>query len=175
MKLDMTPLLNKRRSALDFDFTLNPDTVENACGLPEGIRLTEPVRVTGKVTDLNGYMSLNAAVSTRYEAECDRCLAPVGAPISFELARTVALNPADAEGEDDYDIIWIKEGKIDFDCDVIEELSLELPIYHLCSDDCPGLCPVCGKRLDGSCKCKAEKEIDPRLEIFKKLLDKTDG
>ncbi len=174
MKLDMTPVLNKRMSVLDFEFTLTPETVEGACDISEEITLTSPVRVLGKITDINGYMTLKAEVSVFYETVCDRCLAPIADELSFDFERTVAMNAANLEDEDGDDIIWIKEGKVDFDADVIEELSLELPIYHLCSEDCPGLCSVCGKRLDGDCKCKTEKEIDPRLEIFKKLLENSE-
>lgn len=174
MKLDMTPVLNKRMSVLDFEFTLTPETVEGACDISEEIELTSPIRVLGKITDINGYMTLKAEVSVSYETVCDRCLAPIADELSFNFERTVAMNAANLEDEDGDDIIWIKEGKVDFDADVIEELSLELPIYHLCSEDCPGLCSVCGKRLDGECKCKTEKEIDPRLEIFKKLLENSE-
>ena len=99
--------------------------------------------------------------------------APIAEELSFDFERTVAMNAAKID-EDSDDIIWVKEGKVDFDADVIEELSLELPIYHLCNEDCPGLCSVCGKKLDGACTCKQEKEIDPRLEIFKKLLDNSE-
>lgn len=173
MKLDMTPVLNKRVSALDFDFTLTPETVEGACDISEEITLTSPVRVLGKITDIDGYMTLRAKISTSYETVCDRCLAPIAEELSFDFERTVAMNAANID-EDSDDIIWVKEGKVDFDADVIEELSLELPIYHLCSEDCPGLCSVCGKKLDGACKCSQEKEIDPRLEIFKKLLDNSE-
>ena len=70
--------------------------------------------------------------------------------------------------------IMFLDNDVNIDRDVLEELSLELPTYHLCSEDCPGLCPRCGKRLDGACKCAPEKHIDPRMEIFKKLLDNAD-
>ena len=83
----------------------------------------------------------------------------------------LALNIAVATGAE---TALIPEKEFDFDRDIIEELSLELPIYHLCNEDCPGLCSVCGKKLDGACKCSQEKEIDPRLEIFKKLLDNSE-
>ena len=42
---------------------------------------------------------------------------------------------------------------------------------HLCSEDCKGLCPTCGKDLnEGPCGCG--KEVDPRLAVLAKLLDK---
>jgi len=47
---------------------------------------------------------------------------------------------------DEDDIIWVKEGGIDFDREVLEAVTLELPVYHLCCDDCPGLCDTWRQR-----------------------------
>ena len=174
MKLDMTPVLNKRQPALDFDFTLVPDDVEDACEISDEYVLAAPVRVSGRITDIEGYMKLKAKVECEYETFCDRCLDKIESSVSFDFERTVALSRmATADYEED-DIIWIKEGKVDFDADIIEELSLELPIYHLCSEDCPGLCSVCGKKHEGDCAKAPKKDIDPRLEIFKKLLENSE-
>jgi uncharacterized protein len=53
---------------------------------------------------------------------------------------------------------------------VTEDVFLNLPAKFLCSDDCKGMCFKCGKDLNsGSCSC--EKDIDPRLEALKQLLD----
>ena len=66
-----------------------------------------------------------------------------------------------------------EDGTVDIDADIAEAFLLELPMRHLCKEDCPGLCPKCGKRLaEGDCGCKNEKEIDPRLKVLQKLLEK---
>jgi hypothetical protein len=50
---------------------------------------------------------------------------------------------------------------------LLEELTLSFPTRLLCSEDCEGLCPKCGKpKRDGECSC-SEKEIDPRLAVLK--------
>ena len=175
MKLDMTPILNKRLSALDFDFELIPSEVEDACEISEEYTLLGPVRVSGRIVDIEGFMKLQADVFCEYETFCDRCLDKIESSVDFSFERTIALSRNAVCDEDGEDIIWIKEGKIDFDADAIEELSLELPIYHLCSEDCPGLCSVSGKKHDGDCGLSPKKELDPRLEIFKKLLDKNEN
>ncbi len=176
MKLDLTPVLNRRVPVIDFDFTVDAESVPDAPDISEEITLTEPVRVWGRICDNDGYMTLTATVSVGYDTVCDRCLAPLSEEIEFEFRRIVTLNAslAGEDGIDEDDVLLVKEGGIDFDRDVIEELSLELPIYHLCEDDCPGLCSVCGKDLRGACTCNKEKEIDPRMETFKKLLENMD-
>ena len=172
MKLDLTALLNKRMPKADFDFTVDPSSVEGAAGFPEDIALTGDIRVCGSITDNNVYMALEATVSADYKTVCDRCLKGLTGHIEFPFGRIVRVSASEDGGEDEDELLYVSEGGIDFDRDVIEELSLELPIYHLCSEDCPGLCPVCGKRLDGSCVCEKTKETDPRMETFRKLLDK---
>ncbi|MBQ3561654.1 MAG: DUF177 domain-containing protein, partial [Oscillospiraceae bacterium] len=48
---------------------------------------------------------------------------------------------------------------------------LEVPFQLLCREDCKGLCPVCGSDLnEKTCNCN-QKQIDPRLEKLKMLLD----
>ena len=43
-----------------------------------------------------------------------------------------------------------------------EQISLNIPIQPLCSNDCKGLCQVCGKNLNSEkCKCKKEKWNNP--------------
>ncbi len=50
-----------------------------------------------------------------------------------------------------------------------EEFSLALPVKPLCSDDCPGLCPICGtNRKQGNCDC-ADEAGDPRLAVLRGL------
>jgi uncharacterized protein len=65
----------------------------------------------------------------------------------------------------------IEEGTIDLNVLVNDAVILNLPIKHLCSPECRGLCPYCGANLNrGDCGCRVE-EIDPRLEVLRKLLE----
>ena len=50
-----------------------------------------------------------------------------------------------------------------------EAILLNLPLKPLCSEDCKGLCSVCGANLNISdCNCKKE-ELDPRWEKLRNL------
>jgi len=171
MKIDLTPILNRRVPVIDFDFTVCPENVADAPALPEEITLEEDIRVEGSIRDNDGYMTLEATVSVPYATVCDRCLKPLGEWAEFDFSRIVTVSRASLEGVDEDEMLTVKEGGIDFDREIIEELSLELPVYHLCDEDCPGLCSVCGKKIGSDCSCKKEKEIDPRMETFKKLLE----
>ena len=79
---------------------------------------------------------------------------------------------AEALEEDDY---VIEEGVIDLNLLVNDAVMLNLPIKHLCSEDCRGLCPICGIDLNQEeCGCSRDS-IDPRLEILRTLLDREEG
>lgn len=174
MRLDLTQLMNKRIPSLSFGFSLTLGDVEDAPQLPDDISLPAPIQVSGSVIDNDGYMALRAHVSADYTTVCDRCLAPLKGTVSFPLERIVTTGGAGTENMDEDDIVWVKDGGIDFDREILEAVILELPVYHLCSDDCPGLCDTCGKKIGDGCTCGEKKEIDPRMEIFQKLLDKMD-
>ena len=54
---------------------------------------------------------------------------------------------------------------------VLSDLLLNLPMKHLCREDCKGLCPGCGVNLNREpCRCK--KQVDPRWAALEQLLDK---
>ena len=49
-------------------------------------------------------------------------------------------------------------------------IILAFPMRLLCDEDCPGLCPKCGKpKREGECGCPT-REIDPRLAVLATLL-----
>ncbi|MBQ7715664.1 MAG: DUF177 domain-containing protein [Clostridia bacterium] len=175
MKTDITALLNGRASSLDIDYGFMPDEAGSPVTLPEEIDIASPVRVRGKIADQNGVMSLHAGVTVKYSTVCDRCLDEINGELSFDVDKTVSTDEPPEGYEDDPswdDVLFVEESAVDIDRSLVEEIAVRLPPYHLCSEDCPGLCPRCGKKLkDGVCTCKEEKEIDPRLKILQKLLD----
>jgi uncharacterized metal-binding protein YceD (DUF177 family) len=57
----------------------------------------------------------------------------------------------------------ITEGldSVDVTEDIREELLLNFPAFPVCSDDCKGLCPQCGKNLnEGNCNCQPPSGSD---------------
>ena len=57
--------------------------------------------------------------------------------------------------------------EIDLEPSVRDAILLAEPIAPLCRPDCPGLCIVCGLRLDDGDHDHPDDDIDPRLEALR--------
>lgn len=177
MKIDLTDFLSSHESVLPLDISFSPaDGADETGMIPDYIRIKEDgIRLEGELRGVGGYVTLTADVTVEYDTFCDRCLAPLSRSFTFGFERQIVLDPRRAPADDDGDTLAAEDGKIDLTEPLSEAIALEAPSLHLCREDCPGLCPTCGKlRSDPSCKCAEKKEIDPRLEILKKLLDNSE-
>ena len=170
MLIDVGPMLRGEVSKIDIDYMLAAECVG-------GVDFTDEAHVVGVLTDNAGYMRLSIKADLPYVGECARCLAPVEGVFSLDFERTVTTEGVLTEQQLDEmseEYVVINGSELDVDQTLCEELMLSFPTKLLCSEDCPGLCPKCGKpRREGDCGCPT-KEIDPRLAILATLFDKDD-
>ena len=171
MKLDLRPLLAGDR-LLEFDYELAPDIdSEDTASFLYGVSFPSPMKVVGDITNTAGYMRMHISATIDYSAKCARCLKDISGKFILNFNRTVA-NSGTLQDEDNDDYVIMKNGKLDIDRELVEEMLLEFPSKFLCEEECAGLCPKCGKNLNfGPCDCPKKKEIDPRLAILQKLLE----
>ena len=167
MTVDVAPLLRGEVKRMDIDYMLSPEQMD-------GILFESDARVVGCITDRAGYMRLTLKAELKYHGECARCLAPVDGVFSLDFERTVVAEGTMSEETLDEmaeEYVSLQDGELDVDEPLREELMLCFPMRLLCSEDCPGLCPHCGKpKREGDCGC-TDKEIDPRLAILKTFFD----
>lgn len=165
MDINLNPLLSGSSTHVTFSFEIPLD------GDAVGYKITGPVKVNGTVTDMGGYMQLDAECSAEYETECARCLKKLSGTCSISFMRPVALK-LESDNEDEEYLIVDENGAVNIDRAVTEELLLSLPFRSLCKEDCKGLCPICGcNKNEKECGCVV-KQTDPRWDILKKLKDK---
>jgi uncharacterized protein len=103
---------------------------------------------------------------------CDRCSCDSESEIrcSFQLVYIFSSRTQESE---DANVKYITPDvdKIDFSVDLKEYLLISLPMKNLCSEECKGLCPICGNNLNmKECNCKMEIFNDI-WEPLKKLKD----
>ena len=147
------------------------ETVSTAALRPEGaLELPVPrVHVRGTLQRVSGEYLFRGAVAGTFVHPCDRCLAPAEVPFettvlwSFEpgQAESDAEDAWDGETQDDRVSTYHFEGnEIDLAPLVWEEMSLAAPVKYLCREDCAGLCPQCGAKLnEGPCGCPSEQNM----------------
>ena len=168
MILNMGPILRGEITRMSISYDLAPETVND-------VVFPENAHVEGELTDDAGYMRLQLTATLPYRGFCARCLDPVEGVFTLDFERTVAAEGSISEEqlEENLDAyVMIRDGKLDVDEALREELLVCFPMRLLCHEDCEGLCPKCGKpRREGDCGCPT-KEIDPRLAVLQKWLDK---
>lgn len=101
-------------------------------------------------------------------AECSRCLDPVHEVLTLDETQMFffpeSLDAArEAAGEDSVDILEVSDdNQIDLEPLLRDNLVLALPNLPLCEENCRGLCPDCGERLDTLPEDHHHEVIDPR-------------
>lgn len=151
----------------DFDF-LNVDLVEEDAVFLAPTHAEAVVRRVGEEIWIKG--RLTACMSFL----CSRCLTPFDFPVdvSFDLVylpKELDLMKEDLE-EEDLSRDFYHNNQIDLREVILEQLNLAFPLKPLCSEDCEGICAVCGQvRRNGDCACLV-KEKDGRMKKLKNFL-----
>ena len=164
MLLNVQKIINAPGERIGFQFDLDLSDVDFGGLYPA----QDPVVVTGDVRNTAEMLLLQFTASSTLKSVCDRCLKPFdqekSVPAEFLLAERL-------ENEDSDEIILLEDGCVDVGELARTAFILEMDAKTLCSEDCKGICPGCGVDLNqGSCTCK--KEVDPRLAVLAKLLEK---
>lgn len=137
----------------------------------ESFHFTMPLSVKGSVYNNGKSLRLEAVASGEMQVHCARCMKPVVVPLDFDIEESFMR---EEEGVvDDEDVILFSGNKIEMDDIIADSFFMSVSGKYLCSEDCKGLCPTCGKNLnEGDCDCE-DDDIDPRWEALKKIMDKT--
>ena len=139
----------------------------------DGLRLAAPIDGRVRFMRTNRGILAYTDLQTSLALECSRCLRDVVLPVdirfqeeylpSLDLATGRPL-PTDDEPESrDCPTITRSTSRPP----VRDAIVLAEPIAPLCRPDCPGLCIVCGGRLDEGAHDHPVDDIDPRLEALR--------
>jgi uncharacterized protein len=131
---------------------------------------TTPLSATFTVVpELRGAL-VRGRLTGAMSAPCDRCTREVRIDVdqSFDL-----FEDEPQPGEESLEPTLLRRRGRVLELDVggllWEEFVLALPVKPLCSEDCKGLCPSCGKDLNaGPCTC-GKADLDPRLAALRGL------
>jgi len=143
----------------------------------EGFSVSSPVKAQLAVSKTANEVMVTGSLSVELAMECSRCLKDVQQ--AQDLPVNVVYHPAEEIGsekhglrDDEMDMGFYTGEELDLQELITEQILLSVQMKPLCNEDCKGICPKCGIDLNtGTCTC-VQKEIDPRLEVLKKLLQK---
>ena len=146
-----------------FQFSLDLSDVEFDGVYP----FAEPILISAKLKNSAGVVTLTIQGEACYQAPCDRCATNCSERIVVDNEYILAT---EVENEDNDNILLVAEDELNLAELSRTDVLLQIPMKHLCSPDCKGLCSQCGKNLNfESCDCN-KKQIDPRLAALAELL-----
>ena len=149
--VDVGPLLGPGRRTIAVDAQIDvPDFDE--------LRFVEPAHVELELRGVDRGIRIVGSIDATVMAGCRRCLEDVPIPFHLEIDERMA------PGEDDDPLSEsnVLTGERLNLGDLVRQLTTTaLPMGALCSEECQGLCPQCGRnRNEGGCSCPPPGESD---------------
>lgn len=167
MKVNLSNLIKGNDYQINLDDTFEIDEIKT-----EGndIKFNKPVEISGGIYNTDDNIYLQAKVSFEYTTNCARCLKNITKEQVTMLDYKIELEN-DEESSSEDELILEKGNVLNLKEPIISSIILSLPMKTVCTDNCKGICPNCGKDLNkGDCDCKVDN-IDPRLAKLKKLME----
>jgi uncharacterized protein len=125
-----------------------------------------PIQIQGKIENKAGVVVLNADVRFVLRVNCDRCLDEFERAFDYPVEHVLVTEL----NTDNDEYIVVENHLLDLDELILSDILLNLPSKLLCSEDCKGLCSMCGQNFNkGSCDCN-DKLVDPRFAVLDELL-----
>ncbi|HEX9902084.1 MAG TPA: DUF177 domain-containing protein [Acidobacteriota bacterium] len=151
----------------DFDF-LSEDLVE------EDAVFLQPAHARLEIKKVDQEILIKGRLTVGLSFVCSRCLMPFDYPV--DSAFDLVYQPEDLEqakeelAEEDLERGYFYSRSLDLQEIILEQLNLTFPVKPLCSKDCGGICPICGKvRRESGCACTV-REDDFRPVKIKNLI-----
>jgi uncharacterized protein len=127
----------------------------------------EPVPARLDLSRIAGGFAVRMRFIAHVAGPCMRCLADA------DVAVQVDAREVDQPGAEDEELSspYIDGDELALGSWAHDALSLAVPIQLICRPDCPGLCPVCGERLDAADPDghRHDRAPDPRWAKLREL------
>ena len=141
--------------------------------LSEDLAFAQPIGGRVRLVRTNRGILATVDLHTAIALECSRCLRAIVHPVEIRLQEEYlpALDlttgrPLPIGDEPDVERLT-DHHELDLEPVVRDAILLAEPIAPLCAPDCPGLCIVCGLRLDDGTHDHPEDDIDPRMAALR--------
>jgi uncharacterized protein len=161
MRIDITGIAGINGAYMDVSRDISTETLVSGM---TGIELDETVHADLRIEYMEGVIVVRGKVNGKYKAQCGRCLKEIRDSFDIDIDENFIHISTELENEDDY---LYDGGNIDLTIPLIDNILLSFPGVILCSNDCKGLCDICGTDLNET-ECSCERHgINIRMEKLK--------
>ncbi len=138
-------------------------------GVPEGSEIELDVRLESVIEGV----LVSGTARVQLTGECSRCLDPISDELEVDLqelygyeetderGRPLRRSSTEADADQDDEQHRMVGDHLDLEPVLRDAVVVDLPLAPVCRDDCPGLCPQCGFRLEDDPEHHHDV-IDPR-------------
>lgn len=154
-------IINVENLALgeQFGFDLKEDVTVK--GIPAAVRAAGDVVFTKE-----GYV-IGGTLHALLDMKCDLCLKAFKTELDIPFDEVFS----NADTGDEKEFWQYSEKKLDIGPAVEANIITAMPMRSVCSEDCKGLCPICGHDLnEGDCGCDREY-TNPVFDQLMSLFD----
>ena len=168
MNIEIDRLSEKElKISQNFDF-LSTDLVD------ENVVFRKPVHANISIKKIQEEIFIKGHITTQLSFICSRCLSPYEMEVDSQFDLVYLSEEIEELGEQldegDMNRYYYMIPAINLLDVVLEQVNLTFPVKPVCSKDCRGLCPICGKsEKDGDCECVTH-DSDLRMDKLKIFL-----
>lgn len=141
--------------------------------VPEGT----PVALDLRLESVLEGVLVTGTADLQVTGECARCLEPLEWQEDVEFSELFVYPATDARGavveepaDEEDPLPLVQDDLIDLEPTLRDAVVLALPMAPLCREDCGGLCPECGVRLD-EVPGHVHEQTDPRWAALAALAE----
>lgn len=142
----------------------------------EDLTFASPIDVSLSMVRHDAKVFMDANVLTSVKLECRRCLTEYISGLRVKIEMEYSPIPAGRENDpfrDEIGIGYYSDDYLDISDDLRQYITLEIPIWPLCSEGCKGLCSQCGQNLnDALCNCTPLETKNSKFAILNQILKK---
>ena len=168
MFINLSDVISEQHKPIDAVATLEMNEFVDAYGSYPIVH-KEPIQVhVEHVKDKEFLITFNTWLEC--EIPCARCLQEVKQRLDINGRKHIDLGATEVDLNDDFDeSVFINGYNLDVDKLLYNEILASWPTKVLCTDDCQGICSVCGQNLnEGACSCE-DTGLDPRMSVVRDL------
>ena len=136
-------------------------------GIIDGPDPGRVLRVNACLNRVDDFIYVKGSIDVMMNLTCDRCLKIYPFEVKAPFAYLLVPGSAEKEGFDaanraDAEVLTYNGKEAPIGDILKEQILLQIPMRHVCNEECKGMCPGCGADLnDELCRCKKDVDNGP--------------